>query len=40
MSKLSHQLMNLRHIRGNMGQLSELMMAKSIDTDWVAKFGE
>jgi hypothetical protein len=34
MSKLSHQLMNLRHIQGHVGQLSELLMAKGIDTDW------
>jgi hypothetical protein len=37
MSKLSHQLMNLRHIQGHVGQLSELLMAKGIDTDWVGK---
>jgi hypothetical protein len=37
MSKLSHQLMNLRHIQGHVGQLSELLMAKGIDTDWVAR---
>lgn len=37
MGKLSHQLMNLRHIQGHVGQLSELLMAKSIDTDWIAK---
>jgi len=37
MSKLSHELMNLRHIQGHVGQLSELLMARGIDTDWVAK---
>jgi len=37
MSKLSHQIMNLRHIQGHVGQLSELLMAKGIDTDWTAK---
>ncbi len=37
MSKLSHQLMNLRHRQGHIGQLSELLMARGIDTDWVAK---
>jgi hypothetical protein len=36
-SKLSHQLMNLRHIQGHVGQLSELLLALGIDTDWVAK---
>ena len=37
MSKLSHELMNLRHTQGHVGQLSELLMAKGIDTDWVGK---
>jgi len=36
-SKLSHELMNLRHIQGHVGQLSELLMARGIDTDWIAK---
>lgn len=39
MSKLSHQIMNLRHLQGHVGQLSELLMAKGIDTDWVSKSG-
>jgi hypothetical protein len=37
MSKLSHELMSLRHLAGHVGQLSELLMAKGIDVDWVAK---
>jgi hypothetical protein len=37
MSKLSHQLLNLRHLQGHVGQLSELLMAQGIDTDWVSK---
>ena len=37
MSKLSHELMNLRHLQGHVGQLSELLMARGIDTDWVAR---
>jgi hypothetical protein len=37
MSKLSHVLMNLRHIQGHVGQLSELLMARGIDTDWISK---
>jgi len=37
MSKLSHELMNLRHIQGHVGQLSELLMAGGIDTGWIAK---
>lgn len=39
MSKLSHELMNLRHLQGHVGQLSELLMARGIDTGWVAKGG-
>jgi hypothetical protein len=37
MSKLSHQLMNLRHIQGHVGQLSERLMASGIDTGWIGK---
>ena len=37
MAKLSHELMNLRHIQGHVGQLSELLMARGIDTEWVSK---
>lgn len=36
-SKLSHQLMNLRHIQGHVGQLSEILMARGIDIDWISK---
>jgi hypothetical protein len=39
MAKLSHQLMNLRHLQGHVGQLSELLMARGIDIDWIAKDG-
>lgn len=37
MGKLSHQLMNLRHLQGHVGQLSELLMARDIDTDWISR---
>lgn len=37
MSKLSHQLMSLRHVQGHVGQLSELLMAKGIDIDWIGR---
>jgi hypothetical protein len=37
MTKLSHELMNLRHIQGHVGQLSELLMAQGIDIDWIAR---
>ena len=33
MSKLSHQLMTLRHLQGHVGQLCERLMARGIDTD-------
>jgi len=36
-SKMEHQMMNLRHLQGHVGQLSELLMAKGIDIDWIAK---
>ena len=36
-SKLSHELLNLRHLQGHVGQLSELLMARGIDIDWISK---
>jgi hypothetical protein len=33
--KLGHQLMNIRHLQGHVGQLSELLMGHGIDTNWV-----
>ncbi len=33
-SKLSHELLNLRHLQGHVGQLSELLMLHGIDVDW------
>lgn len=35
--KLSHELLNLRHLQGHVGQLSELLMLRGIDTDWVSR---
>ncbi len=35
MTKLSHELMNLHHLQGHVGQLSELLMARGIDIRWV-----
>jgi hypothetical protein len=32
-SKLSHQLMTLRHLQGHVGQLCDRLMARGIDTD-------
>jgi len=39
-SKLSHELLNLRHLQGHVGQLSELLMAHDIDIDWITKDSE
>ncbi len=37
MRKLSNVLMNLRHLQGHVGQLSELLIAEGIETTWVGK---
>lgn len=37
MSKLSNVLMNLRHIQGHVGQLSEILLAQGIETTWIGK---
>lgn len=37
MGKFDHQLVNLRHLQGHVGQLSELLMARGIETTWVGK---
>lgn len=36
MDKLSHVLLNLRHLQGHVGQLSEILMRQGIDTAWVS----
>lgn len=36
-TKLSHELMNVRHIQGHVGQLSELLMQRGIDIKWVGR---
>ncbi len=35
--KLSHEIMNIRHIQGHVGQLSELLMMHGVDTNWVGR---
>ena len=35
--KLSHEMMTIGHINYHVGQLSELLMARGIDIEWVAK---
>lgn len=37
MTKLSHELLNLRHLQGHVGQLSELLMAAGVEVDWVSR---
>jgi hypothetical protein len=39
MTKISHELMNLRHVQGHVGQISELIMALDPNEEigWVAK---
>jgi hypothetical protein len=35
--KLDHEIMNVRHLQGHVGQLSELLMERGIDVDWMGK---
>lgn len=37
MAKLSHELLNLRHLQGHVGQLSERLMERGIDSDWIGR---
>jgi len=38
MGKLEHQILNIRHLQTHVGQLSELLMANGIDSDyWISK---
>lgn len=36
MPKLEHQLVNVRHLQGHVGQLSELLMQRGVYTDWIS----
>ena len=36
-SRIDHQLVNLRHLGGHVGQLSEILMSRGVDTDWIGK---
>ncbi|HEY0866156.1 MAG TPA: DinB family protein [Fimbriimonas sp.] len=36
-SKLAHELLNLRHLQGHVGQLSEILLAKEIETRWISR---
>lgn len=33
--KLTHELMNIRHLQGHIGQLSEHLLAIGLDVDWI-----
>lgn len=35
--KLDHQILNVRHLGVHVGQLSELLMARGIDTGWISR---
>ena len=37
MSKLSHEIMNLRHIAEHVGQLSERLKTQGLEIDWVSR---
>ncbi|HMS54979.1 MAG TPA: hypothetical protein PKA27_06225 [Fimbriimonadaceae bacterium] len=37
LNKLSHELLNLRHLQGHVGQLSELLIARGIESAWISK---
>ena len=36
-AKLEHEILSIRHVQGHIGQLSELLMAAGIDTDWISR---
>lgn len=36
-TKLSHELLTLRHLQGHIGQLSELLLARDLDPNWISR---
>jgi hypothetical protein len=36
-NKLEHELLNLRHLQGHVGQLEELLMARGLDPQWISR---
>ncbi len=34
--KLDHQILNIRHLQGHVGQLSEHLFAANVDLDWIS----
>lgn len=37
MHKLDHQLVNLRHLQGHVGQLSDRLLAAGVEVDWLGR---
>ncbi len=35
--KLDHMILNVRHLQGHVGQLSELLMSRGIEASWVSR---
>lgn len=38
MTKLEHQILNIRHLQGHVGQLSELLMAQGHEPEWHSRW--
>lgn len=36
-AKLEHEILSIRHVQGHVGQLSELLMARGIDSSWISR---
>jgi len=36
-TKLEHELLSIRHLQGHVGQLSERLMQRNIDTEWISR---
>ncbi len=36
-TKLEHELLSIRHVQGHIGQLSERLMLRGIDTEWYSR---
>lgn len=38
--KVEHMILSLRHVQGHTGQISELLIARGIETDWIGNLQE
>lgn len=36
-TKLEHEILSIRHVQGHVGQLSELLMARGIESQWISR---